>query len=119
MGISTFSIRHPVATTLLSAALVVGGAFAYTFLPVAALPRAEFPVVNVSALLPGAAPETMATSVAYVAQPQYFGGVRLFFACWCGRRCLRLYVVDERIGCRQCLGLRYRSQLPRRPRRAA
>ena len=64
MGISTFSIRHPVATTLLSAALVVAGAFAYTFLPVAALPRAEFPVVNVSALLPGAAPETMATSVA-------------------------------------------------------
>ena len=64
MSISTFSIRHPVATTLLSVALVVAGSFAYVFLPVAALPRAEFPVVNVSAQLPGASPETMATSVA-------------------------------------------------------
>ena len=77
MGISTFSIRHPVATTLLSAALVVAGSFAYTFLPVAALPRAEFPVVNVSAQLPGAAPDTMATSVALPLIKQFaqIGGI--------------------------------------------
>jgi len=64
MTVSAFCIRHPVATILMSVALVLGGLFAYKFLPVAALPRAEFPVVNVSAQLPGASPETMATSVA-------------------------------------------------------
>ena len=62
--ISEFCIRRPVATLLMSFALVLGGLFAYKFLPVAALPSAEFPVVNVSASLPGASPETMATSVA-------------------------------------------------------
>ena len=62
--ISEFCIRHPVATILMSCALILGGLFAYKFLPVAALPNAEFPVVNVSAQLPGASPETMATSVA-------------------------------------------------------
>jgi HAE1 family hydrophobic/amphiphilic exporter-1 len=64
MNISGFCIRHPVATILMSVSLVLAGAFAYRFLPVAALPRAEFPVVNVSAQLPGASPDTMATSVA-------------------------------------------------------
>ena len=64
MNISEFCIKHPVATTLMSVAMVAGGIFAYGFLPVAALPRTEFPVVNVSASLPGASPDTMATSVA-------------------------------------------------------
>ena len=64
MSISGFCIRHPVATILMSASLILAGLFAYRFLPVAALPRAEFPVVNVSAQLPGASPDTMATSVA-------------------------------------------------------
>ncbi|GAU84562.1 efflux RND transporter permease subunit [Bosea sp. BIWAKO-01] len=64
MSISGFCIRHPVATILMSVSLVLAGLFAYRFLPVAALPRAEFPVVNVSAQLPGASPDTMATSVA-------------------------------------------------------
>ncbi len=64
MNISGFCIRHPVATILMSVSLVLAGLFAYRFLPVAALPRAEFPVVNVSAQLPGASPDTMATSVA-------------------------------------------------------
>jgi HAE1 family hydrophobic/amphiphilic exporter-1 len=62
--ISEFCIRRPVATLLMSFALVLGGIFAYKFLPVAALPRADFPVINVSAQLPGASPQTMATSVA-------------------------------------------------------
>jgi HAE1 family hydrophobic/amphiphilic exporter-1 len=48
----------------MSLAMVIGGLFAWSLLPVAALPRAEFPVVNVSASLPGASPDTMATSVA-------------------------------------------------------
>ena len=64
MNISEFCIRHPVATTLMSAALVTAGFFAYFLLPVAALPRTEFPVINVSASLPGASPDTMANAVA-------------------------------------------------------
>ena len=64
MNISEFCVRHPVATTLMSVALVAAGIFAYVFLPVAALPRVEFPVINVSASLPGAAPDTMANAVA-------------------------------------------------------
>ncbi|MEY9103276.1 HAE1 family hydrophobic/amphiphilic exporter-1 [Sinorhizobium fredii] len=64
MSISEFCIRRPVATLLMSLALVFAGLFAYAALPVAALPRTEFPVINVSATLPGASPETMATSVA-------------------------------------------------------
>ena len=56
MSVSAFCIRHPVATILMSCALILGGLFAWRSLPVAALPRAEFPVVNVSAQLPGASP---------------------------------------------------------------
>lgn len=64
MNVSEFCIRRPVATILMALAVVVGGLFSYQHLPVAALPRAEFPVINVSASLPGASPDTMATSVA-------------------------------------------------------
>jgi len=64
MNISEFCIRRPIATLLMSLSLVLAGLFAYSKLPVAALPRADFPVINVSASLPGASPDTMATSVA-------------------------------------------------------
>ena len=64
MNISEFCIRHPVTTTLMSIALVASGMFAYVYLPVAALPRTEFPTINVSASLSGASPDTMANSVA-------------------------------------------------------
>ncbi len=64
MNVSQFCIRHPVATILMSLALTFAGMFAYRFLPVAALPSVEYPVINVSASLPGASPDTMATSVA-------------------------------------------------------
>jgi hydrophobic/amphiphilic exporter-1 (mainly G- bacteria), HAE1 family len=57
-------IRRPVATTLLSLAIVLAGALAFTLLPVAPLPRVEFPTINVNANLPGASPETMASAVA-------------------------------------------------------
>ena len=62
--VSEFCIRRPVATLLMSLALILGGLFAYKFLPVAALPSAEFPTVNISASLPGASPGAMMTSVA-------------------------------------------------------
>jgi len=53
-----------VATSLLAAALLLVGATAYTQLPVAPLPRVDYPTINVNAALPGASPETMASAVA-------------------------------------------------------
>jgi HAE1 family hydrophobic/amphiphilic exporter-1 len=64
MNVSDFCIRRPVATLLMSMALIVGGLFAFGLLPVAALPRTDFPTINVSADLSGASPDTMAKSVA-------------------------------------------------------
>ena len=64
MTISEPFIRRPVATTLLAAAILVSGAAAYTQLPVAPLPRVDFPTISVNASLPGASPETMASAVA-------------------------------------------------------
>ena len=64
MSISDPFIRRPVATTLLSAGILLAGAAAYTQLAVAPLPRVDFPTVGVSAGLPGASPETMASAVA-------------------------------------------------------
>ena len=64
MNISAFSVRHPVTTVMMSIAIVVGGVFAYLYLPVAALPRTDFPTISVSASLPGASPDTMANAVA-------------------------------------------------------
>ncbi len=61
---SELCIRRPVMTTLMMLTLVVGGLFAYRMLPVAALPRVDYPTITVSATLPGASPETMATAVA-------------------------------------------------------
>lgn len=71
MNISELCIRRPVMTLLLSAAVVVLGLFAYKKLPVAALPSVDFPVINVSASLPGASPETMAASVATVLEREF------------------------------------------------
>ncbi len=64
MNISETCIRRPVLTTLMTASLIVFGAFAYRLLPVAALPAVDFPTIQITALLPGASPETMASSVA-------------------------------------------------------
>ena len=64
MNISEPFIRRPVATSLLAAALLLVGAAAYTQLPVAPLPRVDYPTINVNAALPGASPETMASAVA-------------------------------------------------------
>ncbi|MBZ0141154.1 MAG: efflux RND transporter permease subunit [Pseudorhodoplanes sp.] len=64
MNVSEVCIRRPVLTTLMTASLIVFGAFAYRLLPVAALPAVDFPTISISASLPGASPETMAASVA-------------------------------------------------------
>ena len=63
-GISGPFIRHPVATTLMMAAILMAGAVAYPLLPVAPLPQIDFPTIQISAQLPGASPDTMASSVA-------------------------------------------------------
>ncbi len=64
MNVSAPFIKRPIATTLLSMALLLAGGGAFTQLPVAPLPRVDFPTVNVNAGLPGASPETMASAVA-------------------------------------------------------
>jgi HAE1 family hydrophobic/amphiphilic exporter-1 len=63
-NLSAWFIAHPVATTLLTLALVLLGLLAFPRLPVAPLPQAEFPTVRISARLPGASPDTMAAAVA-------------------------------------------------------
>src|SRR3989475_11276919 len=64
MTLSELCIRRPVMTTLITASIIVFGAFAYRLLPVAALPKVDFPTIQVVAQLPGASAETMASSVA-------------------------------------------------------
>src|SRR5919201_2055354 len=64
MTLSELCIRRPVMTTLITASIIVFGAFAYRLLPVAALPKVDFPTIQITATLPGASPETMAASVA-------------------------------------------------------
>ena len=64
MNLSAPFVHRPVATALLALAVLLGGAAAYTQLPVAPLPRVDFPTISVSAALPGASPEIMASAVA-------------------------------------------------------
>ena len=61
MNVSEPFIRRPIATSLLALALLLAGLTAYTLLPVAPLPQVDFPTIPVSASLPGASPETMAS----------------------------------------------------------
>src|SRR5690242_20886379 len=71
MSISTPFIRRPVGTSLLSLAVLLAGALAYTKLPVAPLPEVDFPTISVGAGLPGASPETMASAVATPLERQF------------------------------------------------
>jgi len=71
MNISEPFIRKPVATTLLTIAIALAGVVAFQFLPVSPLPQVDFPTINVSAGLPGASPETMASSVATPLERQF------------------------------------------------
>jgi multidrug efflux pump len=71
MNIAEPFIRRPVATTLLTIAIGLAGAVAFRLLPVAPLPQVDFPTISVSAALPGASPETMASSVATPLERQF------------------------------------------------
>ena len=70
-SVSAWCIDHPVATILLTFALVLLGVIAFPKLPIAPLPQAEFPTIQVAAQLPGASPETMASSVATPLEVQF------------------------------------------------
>ena len=70
-SVSAWCIDHPVATILLTFALVLLGVIAFPKLPIAPLPEAEFPTIQVAAQLPGASPETMASSVATPLEVQF------------------------------------------------
>jgi len=71
MNLPAHCIRRPVMTSLLTAALCVFGAMAYKFLPVSDLPNIDFPTIVVTANLPGATPETMASAVATPLEQQF------------------------------------------------
>ncbi len=71
MSLSSPFIRRPVATALLMVAIVLLGSVAYRLLPVAALPNVSFPTIAVTAQLPGADPQTMASSVATPLEKQF------------------------------------------------
>ncbi|MBV6823966.1 multidrug efflux RND transporter permease subunit [Pseudomonas sp. PD9R] len=70
-SVSAWCIDRPVATILLTFALVLLGVIAFPRLPIAPLPEAEFPTIQVSAQLPGASPDTMASSVATPLEVQF------------------------------------------------
>ena len=71
MNISEPFIRRPVGTTLLLVAMGLAGAVAFRLLPVSPLPQVDFPTISVGASLPGASPETMASSVATPLERQF------------------------------------------------
>ena len=71
MSISAPFIRRPIGTSLMAAALLLSGILAFSFLPVASLPRVDFPVIGVGAGLPGADPQTMASAVATPLERQF------------------------------------------------
>jgi len=71
MNISEVFIRRPVATTLLTVAIALAGGVAFRILPVSPLPQVDFPTISVQAGLPGASPETMASSVATPLERQF------------------------------------------------
>ena len=70
-GISSLSIRHPIATSLVMIGILFVGLIAYPNLPVAPLPQVDFPTIQVSASYPGASPETMASSIAQPLERQF------------------------------------------------
>ncbi len=71
MNISRPFITRPVATTLLTLAVAMSGVLAFRVLPIAPLPQVDFPTISVTAALPGASPETMASSVATPLERQF------------------------------------------------
>ena len=73
MNLSELFIKRPVTTTLVMLGIMVFGAMAYRSLPVSDLPAVDFPTIQVNASLPGASPETMASTVALPLEKQFAG----------------------------------------------
>ena len=71
MNLSEMFIRRPVMTTLVMLGILLFGIMAFRFLPVSDLPNVDYPTITVSAALPGASPETMASSVATPLERQF------------------------------------------------
>jgi multidrug efflux pump len=71
MNFSAPFIKRPIATSLMTIGILLAGAIGYILLPVAPLPEVEFPTINVNAGLPGASPETMASSVTTPLERQF------------------------------------------------
>jgi len=71
MNVSEVFIRRPIGTSLLMAGLLIFGMASYELLPVSALPTVDFPTITVTATLPGASPNTMASSVATPLEQQF------------------------------------------------
>ncbi|HXW27654.1 MAG TPA: multidrug efflux RND transporter permease subunit, partial [Xanthobacteraceae bacterium] len=71
MNLSEVFIRRPIATSLLMAGILIFGIVSYELLPVSALPTVDFPTITVTATLPGASPDTMASSVATPLEQQF------------------------------------------------
>src|SRR6201990_3273959 len=71
MNISETFIRRPIATSLLMMGFLIFGAASYPLLPVSSLPQVDFPTIQVSAQLPGASPDTMASSVAQPLETEF------------------------------------------------
>ena len=71
MNISEPFIKRPVGTSLLTLGLLLAGSLAFTLLPVAPLPQVDYPVISVTASLPGASPETMGSAVATPLERQF------------------------------------------------
>src|SRR6266404_2165515 len=71
MNLPELCVRRPVMTTLVMAAILLFGVIAYRTLPVSDLPTVDYPTISVNASLPGASPETMASSVATPLERQF------------------------------------------------
>src|SRR5438045_6091157 len=71
MNMAGLFIKRPIMTTLVMAAILIFGIVAYRLLPVNALPNVDFPTIQVSASLPGASPDTMASAVATPLEKQF------------------------------------------------
>src|SRR5579862_8052977 len=71
MSVSALFIHRPVGTALLTAAVALSGVISFRMLPVSPLPQVDFPTISVSAQLPGASPETMASAVATPLERQF------------------------------------------------
>src|SRR5471032_350752 len=71
MSISEPFIRRPIATTLLTLAIALAGSLAFSLLPVSPLPQVDFPTISVSAGLPGASPEIVASAIATPLERQF------------------------------------------------